>query len=131
MFRRDVCFDHFICRCFAQVPAEIEEGDSDDEDDNELYTYEDSSDDEDDDDDDKWTGPKPTGGLPESRESAAWQQAAMLKTKIQSLYDNPISKVISRAQQDSGAVFDILAKQREVEKSLELEQKSNSQESFR
>jgi len=112
----------------SKVAAEIEEGDSDDEDHNELYTYEDSSDDE---EDDNWTGPKPTGGFPESRESEAWQQAAKLKTKIQSLYDNPISKVISRSQQDSGAVFDILAKQREAEKSLELEQNSNSQESFR
>lgn len=121
-------FDRFICHCFAQVAAEIEEGDSDDEDHNELYTYENSSDDE---EDDNWTGPKPTGGFPESRESEAWQQAAMLKNKIQSLYDNPVSKVISRSQQDSGAVFDILAKQREVEKSLELEKDSNSQESFR
>lgn len=128
MFRQDVHFDHFICHCFAQIAAGIEEGDSDDEDHNELYTYEDSSDEE---EDDKWTGPKPTGGFREARESEAWQKAAILKTKIQSLYDNPISTVISRSQQDSGAVFDILAKQREVEKSLELEQNSSSRESFR
>ncbi|KAG0602229.1 hypothetical protein M758_10G000100 [Ceratodon purpureus] len=105
---------------FSEVTAAYE-GDSDNEEDIELYTYEDSSDVE----DDKRARLKRFESLQKTEESKSWLKAAMLRSKLNAFFDKPVEKNMARPRRNLEAVFDIIAKQRESERFLQVGEQHN------
>jgi len=79
-----------------------------------VDTYEDSSDDE----GNNWARLETIKSFEESHESEAWQNAAILRSKLIAFFDNRVGKSMGQTQTDPKAVFDIVAKPRESERFL-------------
>jgi hypothetical protein len=70
-----------------------------------IHAFETSSDD----DERNGLGSKPNSDFSGSQDMMAWQKAAMLKTKLQSFFSNPMDTTMLQKLGDRGANFDHMA----------------------